>query len=75
MERKYVEAVGGPLDGSKVPLSDETRYGFKYSIERAIYHYDYKQEEREGFLVRGRFVLTGVSDGHQQPPEREKGGT
>ena len=73
MSRKYVPAVGGPLDGANVPLSDETRYGFKYSIEHAVYHYDYRQEEKEGFLVRGRFVLTGVTDGKQSPKGKEGG--
>lgn len=73
MDRKYCPAVGGPLDGANVPLSDETRYGFKYSIDRAVYHYDYKQEQADKFLVRGRFVLTGVTDG-KQPPKGKEGG-
>jgi hypothetical protein len=72
---RQVEVVGGPLDGSKMPLSQETKYGFQYTIERAVYHYDYKQTDpKDGFVVKGRFVFREVTDG-KQPPEGQKGRT
>lgn len=65
---EFVEVVGGPLDGSKMEVTEETRTGFTHRSDKQMYVYQLRQDKppKGSFIIRRRYVLREVISGKWQ---------
>jgi hypothetical protein len=65
---EFVEVLGGPLDGSKMEVTEETRMGFTHKSNQQVYVYQLRQDRptKGSFIIRRRYVLKEVVGGKRK---------
>lgn len=73
---EFYDVLWGPLDGSQMEYTEETREGFTFVSTVHAYRYGlYQTKPKKGdFIVKRRYILEEVISGKRKT-KREKGGT